>query len=271
LSDQARLPRETSQQLDAVLRCLRWTVCSLTDEVQDVGLGWLARSRSLPNVRALNQLRITRPVPAGEVLAFAEQHQAGLPFRHIRVEPEATALEMVTAVDGAGWTVDREVLMTLTAEPTRQVSADAVVELSEPQMAGLMRRWLSEDFPNADAARLDQVEEYARREGKLWGERCFGILDDRGSAAAITKLRSREGMAWVEDVYTVPEERTRGFARALVTHATGLARAAGHELTFIIADDNDWPKQLYESIGFRPLGLTWTFHRDVASVEPPTA
>ncbi len=263
MSSQPDLFPGTSQWLEAVLGHLRWTVWSLADEVKDVGPGWLARSSSLPDVWALNQLRITRPSPPGEVLALSEEHQADLPFRHIRVEPEATALEMVTVLSGAGWKVDREVLMALMAEPTRQVSAEAVVELNEAQMTGLMRRWLSEDFPKVDLSRLDQVVQYACREGKLWGERCFGILGDAGAATAITKLRSREGTAWVEDVYTVPEERTRGFARALVTYAAGLARAAGHEITFIIADDNDWPKHLYESIGFRPLGLTWTFHREI--------
>ncbi len=94
----------------------------------------------------------------------------------------------------------------------------------------------------------------------MWSERSFGILDDTGAPVALTKLRSRRGTAWVEDVYTAPEARRRGFARTLVTYATGLARSAGHELVFIIADDNDWPKHLYESIGFRPVGLAWGFY-----------
>ena len=53
------------------------------------------------------------------------------------------------------------------------------------------------------------------------------------------------------------------FARALVTRAVSLAREAGHELTFIVADDNDWPKQLYARIGFEPVGYAWLFHREV--------
>ena len=59
----------------------------------------------------------------------------------------------------------------------------------------------------------------------MWGERSFGVLDDSGAPVALTKLRSREVLAWVEDVYTVPEARNRGFARTLVTYATGLARS----------------------------------------------
>ena len=48
-----------------------------------------------------------------------------------------------------------------------------------------------------------------------------------------------------------------------VTYATEFARSSEHDLTFIIADDNDWPKHLYEAIGFQAIGWTWTFHRAV--------
>ena len=264
MSDQDLLPDGT-RLYDTICAQLRDTVWSLADEVKDVGPGWLARSLSLPEVRAVNLLHITRPASPRELMALADEQQAMLAFRRLRVEPEATALELAAAVTGAGWRVDREVYMALMGQPTTpSAGAEKVVELSDPQVAKLMRRWLKEDFPDVEPSRLDQVDEYSRREGKLWAERSFGILDDRGEPASITKLRLRRGIAWVEDVYTVPEERNRGFARALVTHAATLARAAQPELTFIIADDNDWPKHLYESLGFRPVGVVWAFHRAIA-------
>jgi predicted GNAT family acetyltransferase len=83
-----------------------------------------------------------------------------------------------------------------------------------------------------------------------------------GALLAITKLRTAGNTAQVEDVYTTPEARGRGFARALVTRAVELARAGDHDVVFITADDNDWPKQLYARIGFRPLGRLWLFHHD---------
>ena len=39
-------------------------------------------------------------------------------------------------------------------------------------------------------------------------------------------------------------------ARAVVTGALETARAEGHDLVFLLADDADWPKQLYEKLGF---------------------
>ncbi len=262
MSDLDLLP-DKSRLYDTICAQLRDTVWSLADEVKDVGPGWLARSLSLPEVWAVNLLHITGPASPHELIVLADEQQAMLAFRRLRVEPEATALELAAAVTGAGWRVDREVYMALMGQPTPSAGAEAVVELSDDQVAKLMRRWLKEDFPDVEPSRLDQVDEYGRREGKLWGERSFGILDDLGEPASITKLRLRRGIAWVEDVYTVPEERNRGFARALVTYAATLARAAQPELTFIIADDNDWPKYLYESVGFRPVGVVWAFHRAV--------
>jgi predicted GNAT family acetyltransferase len=67
-------------------------------------------------------------------------------------------------------------------------------------------------------------------------------------------------------VYTIPQARGRGYARALVSHAAAEAWKAEHELSFIVADDNNWPKQLYRRIGFEPLGRTWLLHLPAARV-----
>ena len=91
--------------------------------------------------------------------------------------------------------------------------------------------------------------------------RLLGIRGRSGGLAAIALLYSDGVIAQVEDVYTVPEERGRGFARALVTRAVRLAREGGHELTFIVADDRGWPKHLYERLGFDAVGRSWSFHR----------
>jgi hypothetical protein len=39
--------------------------------------------------------------------------------------------------------------------------------------------------------------------------------------------------------------------------------ASSPALSRALADDNDWPKDLYASIGFEPVGRTWAFHRDL--------
>ena len=161
-----------------------------------------------------------------------------------------------------GWAIERDVFMALEESADREVDGTNVIGLSETDMLALMRRWVTEEHPGITVG-LDQVEEYHRREGRFWEERSFGVLGSDGTPAAITKLRYNGTTAWVEDVYTVPEARGRGYARTLVTHAAELAISEGHDLTFIIADDDDWPKHLYEKVGFRPIGRTRTFHREL--------
>jgi hypothetical protein len=43
-------------------------------------------------------------------------------------------------------------------------------------------------------------------------------------------------------------------ARSVLT-----AGGAGADLVFLIADDADWPKQLYAKLGFDPAGRLWQF------------
>jgi predicted GNAT family acetyltransferase len=65
-----------------------------------------------------------------------------------------------------------------------------------------------------------------------------------------------------QDAATVPERRNHGFARRLITRAIAVALQGGHELVFIVADDDGWPKHLYAQMGFDPTGRMAMFHRD---------
>jgi GNAT superfamily N-acetyltransferase len=125
-----------------------------------------------------------------------------------------------------------------------------------------MRQWVSDD-PKMTADARDQVVEATGREARVRAGRSLGIRDEAGDLVAITKLYSDGVTAQVEDVYTVPAWRNRGCARRLITRAIALARDADHELVFIEADDNGWPKQLYSRLGFDPIGRIGMFHRYV--------
>jgi GNAT superfamily N-acetyltransferase len=259
------IPPDAESELRAkVLESLRRTLGSLAKEMLPVKHGWVLRTPSLPQVWSLNQFRVADALTPADAVVLAEEYQIHQSFRHV-------VLEDVSAVDenaeqlGADWQVNREVLMTLAGGADRDADANAVIELSEEQGLALMRRWAAEDHPEISTEGLEQLEEYNRREGRLWSERRFGVLGDDGNPAAMTKFRSDGSTGWIEDVYTVPEARGRGFARTLVTHATRCSIAANNDVTFIIADDNDWPKHLYAKIGFRPIGKLILLHRAVRS------
>src|ERR687892_42790 len=77
--------------------------------------------------------------------------------------------------------------------------------------------------------------------------------------ASAADLYSDGRTAQVEDVATLPEHRGRGHATAVVLRAVEEALATGHDFVFLVADAEDWPKELYVRLGFAPLGRTWTF------------
>jgi GNAT superfamily N-acetyltransferase len=234
----------------------------VVDGIEPIDGGWVSRASSLPLVWVANQVRVSRPIEYAEALALAEEHQRGLPYRQLTVDHEASGRRLERAFRADGWEVGREVIMALTRTPDREVDPGAVIDAPEEDALALVRRWLAED-PDLDETEdgLDQVREFNRLTWRARDARRLGMLDRDGSLAAVTMLYSDGDVAQVEDVYTVPEARGRGFARALVTHAVSLALAAGHELVFIVADDEDWPKQLYGKIGFDAVGFAWGFHR----------
>lgn len=246
---------------------LRRTIARLA-AVAEVDVGWAARSQELPLVHTLNQVHVTSSAAAEEVASRAEAHQAGLPYRHLVVEDPSTASALAGAL--GGWRTGREVLMSLGTHDTRPAArvADAVPieELSEEESSALMARWVSEAGLASTPGIAAQLDTYQRCEGLLWHERRLGVRDASGEPVALTKLRSDgAGTAWVEDVYTVPAARGLGYGRALVSAAVDRALATDHGLTFIVADDEDWPKDLYAAVGFRPVARTWTFHLDVVA------
>jgi ribosomal protein S18 acetylase RimI-like enzyme len=251
---------EPTATADRVRAELRGTLESVADSVLRAGPGWVVRTPTLPLVRALNQVRIDEPADFADCLAFADVQLRGVPFRYIVIEDGEVGRRLEEPFRAAGWKVDREVMMALTAPADRNVDTEGLVELSEVQMLGLMRLWAIEEHGEMESERLAQLDEFNLRSGRLWHEDRFGVIDDSGAPVAVAKLRIDHSTGWIEDVYTVPGARHRGYARMLVSHAAAIARSSGADLTFITADDNDWPKDLYSKIGFRPVGYFSIFH-----------
>lgn len=82
----------------------------------------------------------------------------------------------------------------------------------------------------------------------------FSSWPGPGTAVSIDPEVGRVGM--VEDLYTHPDHRGRGFARALIHHCVGDARARGAEAVLIGAAPDDTPKAIYAAMGFEPMCVT---------------
>jgi ribosomal protein S18 acetylase RimI-like enzyme len=254
---------ETSRgALNRALDFQRDTVALVGSSVVAIEEGWVITEPELPHVWNANHIRLARPVRFDRALELADRHLGHLPYRQVVVEHEPTGRRLERSFAEQGWMVEREVVMELRRQPERGVESGEVIEAGEEPVMGLMRRWIGEDESlEITPEGLDQVVEFGRRVARARRARLFGVAGEHGRLAAITMLFSDGSTAQVEDVYTVPEERNRGYGRALVTRAAAVSREAPHELVFIVADADDWPQHLYRRIGFEAIGRTWVFHR----------
>ena len=90
------------------------------------------------------------------------------------------------------------------------------------------------------------------------GARFFAARVD-GVLASYCDLYSDGRTAQIEAVQTLERFRNKGLARAVVSGALAAAETDGHDLIFLLADQADWPKQLYEKLGFEVVGSVYEF------------
>jgi N-acetylglutamate synthase-like GNAT family acetyltransferase len=83
--------------------------------------------------------------------------------------------------------------------------------------------------------------------------RYFASLED-GEVAAGTDLYLDPPDAQIEDVSTEPALLNRGHGTTVVAGALTTARHAGADFVFLVADSDDWPKDWYARLGFKPVG-----------------
>jgi ribosomal protein S18 acetylase RimI-like enzyme len=248
------------QSLSRVLGFQRHTAELLADEVRPIAEGWVVRTPSLRAVWGLNHVRVRGTISPERAVELCQTEMADAGYYQLYVEDEATGLHLADELRPANWEIEVELHSVLTGDPDRETDTSIVIEPEEDEALGLMRRWQAEDRTlNLTEDELSQLLESERRTWRARRARRLGVRGPDGALVGITLVFFDETVTQVEDVYVVPEARGHGYARALVTRAAGLARE-GHELTFIVADDNDWPKQLYARLGFEPVGRTWLLH-----------
>lgn len=211
----------------------------------------------MPLVHDLNFLRADRPAgaTAEELAAEAERIQGaarGVRHRRVDVRSEQELARLEGGFTRLGWQPQRFVLMVHRRAPDRAGGAD-VVEVEEPSVRALWAQAIRSEPHGKDETLVQQILEHRRLALDVVPTRLFAAAVD-GKLVAHAELYCEDGIGQVEDVVTLPDYRGRGLARAIVLHAVEASRAAGNELTFLVADADDWPQRLYERLGFETIG-----------------
>jgi ribosomal protein S18 acetylase RimI-like enzyme len=195
-----------------------------------------------------NLLLVERPADAEEVLAEAQR----LSRRMILFRDPADGERVAPQLAERGWRISRVTIMAQLREPETDADTTLVREVQEEDLREA-RTQLNAGQPWGAPEIMAQLFDGKRAIAERVGARFLAVEVD-GEVVSYSDLYGDGPDAQVEDVGTLPEHRGRGYAKAVVMRAIEEARAAGAEFVFLVADREDWPKELYRRLGFDEVG-----------------
>ena len=213
-------------------------------------LGGLAvRFPELPLRQDSNYLLVDRTeVPAVELAQEVER----LALRAVFVREPSTGVRLEREFETLGWSVHRGLVMAHRRAPAREPGPAPVSDVGERALQPLRRR-TTLSYPWGTPELADQLLQAKALIARRVETHFLAVTVD-GEIAAYADLYLADHTAQIEDVFTVPEHRNRGYASALVLDALDRAREARADLVFLAADADDWPRLLYERLGFDVIG-----------------
>jgi ribosomal protein S18 acetylase RimI-like enzyme len=211
-------------------------------------LGTAVYTDELPDRFDCNYLRLEREAEPEELVAEAKRLERPLIFVP---DPELGA-KLAPWFEEQGWRIDRHLVMAQLREPAKTADLSVVRELGEEALRPARRRLL-EGQPWAKPEVVEQLFRAKALIGERVTARFFGVELD-GGVVSYADLYVDGTDAQVEDVGTLPEQRGKGYATAVILRAIDQARSAGADFVFLVADAEDWPKELYRKLGFDDLG-----------------
>jgi ribosomal protein S18 acetylase RimI-like enzyme len=257
-----------SGELERALSFLAELEHRLSTRVEPYAFGTAHLHERLPRVWDRNFLQVERdPGEAGlaELLAEADRLQGGAGLQHRSLHfDERAGSRLGPELASRGFTVRRTLVMAQLAAPERP-PGDHAEEVDRDVLLQARRAFLrSEPYgrdPETARQLLANDDLVARAAG---GARSFAVRTG-GEVVSYCHLFSDGAVFQVEDVATLPTHRRRGHASAVVWGAARAARAAGAELVFLMAHEDEPAKDIYRRLGFEPVGATVEAIRAVAA------
>lgn len=230
------------------------------------------RDDASPLVYDANHVQVAGEADVDRVLDFLEQTLGDRAHRQIATTPRTTpALEARLVLEGYAPTTTWQGLLT------------ARLEGPMPRDVRILRVETDAAWRDLDRlVRVDHVEE-GRRAGRppiaasYTAQRqalrrriapavrfflAYAEADPGEAVAFFSAWPGVGGVGMVEDLFTHPDHRGRGYARALIHRCVEDARARGARSVLIGAEPDDTPKALYARLGFAPTCLTRTWLRE---------
>jgi RimJ/RimL family protein N-acetyltransferase/predicted GNAT family acetyltransferase len=207
-------------------------------------------SDSVPNVYDANFFSVDGPGAVPDRIA-AETESVMERYHHRRVIVERGEDALAAALMRHGYQLSTHLVLAHAREPDRRVDTSMVREVEFEQLVPA-RTATTVAEPWGDHEIATQLNGAKRLIMRAVPTRFFAATVD-GQIASYCELRSDGHIAQIEDVEAVHAYRGRGLGRAIVQYALDEARR-DHEVVFLEALADDWPRLLYERLGFDVVG-----------------
>jgi GNAT superfamily N-acetyltransferase len=218
--------------------------------------GTVARATRYPSYYDFNVVRVEEDpaMSVEELVAFADEALAGLAHRRVDFDLAAAAEPLRAGFEAIAWKPQRLLWMRHEAPPPSGPDVP-VEEVPYDAVHQLRVAWHHEGFPDEDpGAYHAQAREVAlRRDAQVIAAR------EGGEPVAFAQLERDGDAAEITQVYVQPEHRGGGRGTAMTRAA--IEAAGDVRDLWIVADDDDRPKQLYARLGFRPAAPSMQFLR----------
>lgn len=216
----------------------------------------------MPRVHDQNLLRVERgfgEVSARELASEADriQRPAGLSHRKVIVPDAEAGQQLWDEFAELSWRRARHVAMVHRGSPSG-APRHTVREVESPLLRGARIRAFEEDLGSVAAEQVAMSLELIATVVPV--ARAFTV-EVEGEPVSWAVLYEEDGIGQIDDVVTAGEHRRRGYGRAVVEAATRASLDSGNRITFLIADDEDWPKEMYARLGYEAVGTRFEYTR----------
>ena len=221
---------------------------AVCDVIEPWEHGTVVRATRHPTYWDYNLVRVEddADIGADELVAFADEALAGLAHRRVGFEVLPAGERVRARMEALGWRVTRLVWMLHEGAVPPATGLD-VEQVAYDVVRHLRVIWHREDFPGVD------FKDHFDHEREVSMERNAQVFAafEQDRPVAFAQLEREGGAAEITSVFVDPDHRGRGLGTAI----TKAAIAAAGEVSdlWIVADDEDRPKELYARLGFRPV------------------
>jgi len=240
--------------------------CETQDRVarsrQEFDLGVALFNDALRRVYDTNVVRFERgfdELTGDRVEATADELQGGLRHRKVLIPDERAGARVAEELRARGWRYHTLVTMAYRGDGQLAPGSHPVEEVEAVALRPARERSLDDGRRDAEARR--QIVEFTELMARSGPTLLFAARADRNEIGSFCALFQRDGTGEIDEVTTVEQYRRRGLASGVVSAAVRRSLESGDDLTFLVADEGDWPKDWYARLGFEPIGRRYELLR----------